>query len=118
MIKKNLSIFLGLSSFIAYFFGFLPFDVNGPSPLKAYIGGSVAIALYLAVCQFIVTKRGSSLNERWHSILTMIAPLAIITLLIWIIAESGHFNKEGISMLASGVIGSLAGAGLARLVKK
>lgn len=50
--------------------------------------------------------------------MVMIAPLAIITLIIWVIAESGHFNKEGISMLASGVIGSLAGAGLARLVKK
>jgi hypothetical protein len=117
MNKKTLSILLGLSSFIAYFAGFLPFDVNGPSPLKAYVGGSVAIALYLAVCQFFVTKKDGSLKENWRSILTMIAPLAIFTLLIWVIAESGHFDKEAISIVGSGLIGTLAGAGIARLVK-
>ncbi|MEI7831428.1 MAG: hypothetical protein WCI31_16735 [Prolixibacteraceae bacterium] len=51
---------LGLSSFIAYFAGLFPFDVKGPSPLKAYVGGSAAIALYPEICQFFVTKKGSN----------------------------------------------------------
>ena len=96
---------------------FLPFDINGPSPLKAYVGGSVAIALYLAICQFFITKKDSSLQENGRSILTMIVPLAIFTLLIWVIAESDHFDKEAISIVGSGLIGSLAGASIARLVK-
>jgi hypothetical protein len=33
------------------------------------------------------------------------------------IAESGHFDKEAISIVGSGLFGVLAGAAIARLIK-
>jgi hypothetical protein len=53
-----ISFSLGLLATPAYFFGVLPFDVNGqPVPLKGIESGSAAVALWLAVCQFLVAWR-------------------------------------------------------------
>jgi hypothetical protein len=53
-----ISVWLGFLALPAFFFGVLPFDVNGqPTPLKGIVSGCAAVALCLAVCQFLVARR-------------------------------------------------------------
>ena len=52
-----ISFLLGFLALPAFFFGVLPFDVNGvPTPLKGIVSGCAAVALCLAVCQFLVAR--------------------------------------------------------------
>jgi hypothetical protein len=73
------------------------------------------LALYLAVCQFLVA-RSSGLLFEWPILFAMVAPLLAMVLLIAAVEKPSTVLAQGIPMLVAGCIGSLAAALLAKLV--
>jgi hypothetical protein len=140
-----ISIILGLFSPIVFIIGAAPFAVHGEASVQAVLAGSIALALYLAVCQFLVARSGgrglrtgiaeiggldgeaislgqhgrggiSGLLFDWPILFAMVAPLLAMVLLIAAVEKPSTVLAQGIPMLVAGCIGSLAGALLAKLV--
>ena len=59
-----LSAILGLFSPLVFMLGAAPFEGGGGNSLKEVVAGSVAIALYLALCQFLVARSARSEERR------------------------------------------------------
>lgn len=139
-----ISFSLGLLATPAYFFGVLPFDVNGqPVPLKGIESGSAAVALCLAVCQFLVTWRSCreadedaaaatgmftlTAGERpretsirlpgWSLMLAMLMPVAGMYCLMWLLDPQAS-EADRLPFMSAGIIGVLAGAALAKATVK
>ncbi len=139
-----ISFSLGMLATPAYFFGVLPFDVNGqPVPLKGIESGSATVALCLAVCQFLVVWKscreadedaaaatgmftftaGARLRETsvrlpgWSLPLAMVAPAAGFFCVMWLLDQQAS-EAGRLPFLSAGIIGVLAGAALAKATVK
>ncbi len=139
-----ISFSLGMLATPAYFFGVLPFDVNGqPVPLQGIESGSAAVVLCLAVCQFWVKWKscreaaedaaaatgmftftaGARPRETsirlpgWSLMLAMLMPVAGPYCLMWL--QDPQASEAGrLPFLSAGIIGVLAGAALAKATVK
>ena len=113
-----LSAILGLFSPIVFFLGAAPFEGGGGNSLKEVLAGSVAMALYLALCQFLVARSAHSAGRTravWSSSLAaMIAPLPVVFLAIAVMEKPGVDLEQDVPMLFAGCSGCLAGALAAR----
>ena len=113
-----LSAILGLFSPLVFFLGAAPFEGGGGDLLKEVLSGSVAMALYLALCQFLVARSAHSAGRTravWSSSLAaMIAPLPVVVLAIAVMEKSGVVLEQDVPMLFAGCTGCLAGALIAR----
>lgn len=112
------SAILGLFSPLVFMLGAEPFEARGGNSLKEVLAGCVAMALYLALCQFLVA-RNARFEDRtlavWSSVSTaMIAPLAVAFLAIVVLEKPGVVLAQGVPMLFAGCTGCLAGALIAR----
>jgi hypothetical protein len=95
-----------------------PFEARGGNSLKEVLAGCVAMALYLALCQFLVARSARSAGSTpavWSSLfVAMIAPLVVAFLAIAIMEKSGVVLEQDVPMLFAGCTGCLAGALIAR----
>jgi hypothetical protein len=136
-----ISVLLGFLALPAFFFGAELFDVNGqPTPLTGIVSGCTAVALCLAVCQFLVA--GSSGGEAaagaaatgmftagqrpreisvllpgWSLPLAMLAPVVGICCLM-LLLDPKPGERTAPAFLSAGIIGVLAGAALAKSTVK
>lgn len=113
-----LSAILGLFSPLVFMLGAAPFEGGGGNSLKEVLAGSVAIALYLALCQFLVARRerfASGTHAVWSSTFAaMIAPVPLAFLAIAVLEKADVVLEQGLPMLFAGCAGCLAGALTAR----
>jgi hypothetical protein len=113
-----LSALLGLFSPIVFILGAEPFEVRGRTSLKEILAGCVALALYLALCQFLVARSAGSKGRTraiWSSTFAaMLAPLAVAFLAMVVLEKPGVVLAQGLPMLFAGGTGCLAGALAAR----
>jgi hypothetical protein len=95
-----------------------PFEARGGNSLKEVLAGCIAMALYLALCQFLVARSARSAGGTravWSSsFVAMIAPLAVAFLAIAVMEKSAVVLEQDVPMLFAGCTGCLAGALLAR----
>src|ERR1035437_2584331 len=81
MAMTVLSAILGLFSPLVGMLGSAPFEVPGTTSLKEGLAGSLAMALYLALCQFLVARSAHSAGRTravWSSnFVAMIAPVPV-----------------------------------------
>ena len=102
--KIVLSVVLGLLSPLVYILGAEPFEVRGENSVQEVLAGGVAVALYLAVCQFLATRNSSGgLRADWPILAAMVAPLLAVCLIM-------GSSDVGVPILLAGSIGCLAGA--------
>ena len=81
-----------------------PFEVRGENSVQEVLAGGVAVALYLAVCQFMATRNSSSgFRADWPILAAMVAPLLAVCLIM-------GSSDVGVPMLLAGSIGCLAGS--------
>lgn len=116
--KIVLSAILGLFSPLVFMLGAEPFEVRGTTSSKEVLAGCVAMALYLALCQFLVA-RNARFEDRtlavWSSTFAaMIAPVPVAFLAIVVLEKPGVVLVQGFPMLIAGCTGCLAGALAAR----
>ena len=118
MAMTVLSAILGLFSPLAFMLGASSFEVRGGTPLKEVLAGSLAMALYLALCQFLVARSAHSAGRTravWSSnFVAMIAPVPVAFLAIVVLEKPGVVLAQGVPMLLAGCTGCLAGALAAR----
>ena len=106
--KIVLSVVLGLLSPIVFIMGAEPFEVRGENSVQEVLAGCIAVALYLAVCQFLAVRNsGSGLRANWPILAAMVAPLLAICLIM--------VSSDRFPILLAGLIGCLAGAAAAHL---
>src|ERR1039457_961341 len=118
MAMTVLSAILGLFSPLVFVLGWAPFQVRGTTSLKEVLAGCVAMALYLALCQFLVARSARFAGDTravWSSsFVAMIAPVAVVVLAIAVMEKPGGVLDQGVPMLLAGCPGCLAGALAAR----
>ena len=119
MAMTILSAILGLFSPLVFMLGAEPFEVRGRNSLKEVLAGCVAVALYLALCQFLVARSARFAGDTravWSSsFVAMIAPVAILFLYNVVSGQGpGVVLEQGVPMLLAGCTGCLAGALAAR----
>ena len=103
-----LSVVLGLLSPLVFIMGAEPFEARGETSIQEILAGCIAVALYLAVCQFMATRNSSSgLRADWPILAAMMAPLLAVVLFIF---ERDAVLTQGVPMLLAGCIGCLAGS--------
>jgi hypothetical protein len=106
--KIVLSVVLGLLSPLVFIMGAEPFEARGETSIQEILAGCIAVALYLAVCQFMATRNSSSgLRADWPILAAMMAPLLAVVLFIF---ERDAVLTQGVPMLLAGCIGCLAGS--------
>ena len=109
--KIVLCVVLGLLSPFVFIMGAEPFEVRGKTSIQEILAGCIAVALYLAVCQFMATRNSSSgLRDDWPLLAAMMAPLLAMVLLIAAVEKGDVVLAQGVPMLLAGSIGGLAGA--------
>jgi hypothetical protein len=83
----------------------------GPLPVKAIVAGCIAVAVYLAACQFLAVLRSrDNWRSRWSVFLVTLTPILADFLLVLAVEKRQVVLSQGVPMLASGFIGNLAGA--------
>ena len=120
-----ISFWLGFLALPAFFFGVLPFDVNGqPTPLKGIVSGFAAVALCLAVCQFLVARSSGSEVDAgdapppgWLLLLAMLAPVVGMCCL-GLLLDPQPSERDAPAFMSASIIGVLAGAVLAKFTVK
>ena len=111
MSRVLLSIFLGLLAPFVFIIGASAFEVVGQNSLKEIVAGSLAVALYLAFCQFCVAPRGSrGFGAKWPTLVAMTAPLLVAVALITLVERPNVLLVQGLPLLISGCFGIFAGA--------
>jgi hypothetical protein len=114
MSKVPQSILLGMPSFVAFIAGAEFFGTPGLTSLKEILAGSVTLAMYQAICQFFLIRKGNlRLRACWPTIAGMNVPLLFILLLIGVAEKLSVVWSQGVPMLLSGFIGTFIGAALA-----
>jgi hypothetical protein len=102
--KIVLSVVLGLLSPLVFILGAEPFEVRGENSVQEVLAGGIAVALYLAVCQFLAVRNsGGGFRADWPILAAMIAPLLAVCLIM-------GSSDVGVPMLLGGSIGCLAGS--------
>jgi hypothetical protein len=99
-----LSVVLGVLSPLVFIMGAEPFEVPGKNSVQEVLAGSIGVALYLAVCQFLAVRNsGSGFRADWPILAAMMAPLLAVCLIM-------VSSDVGVPMLLAGCIGCLAGS--------
>ena len=120
MAMTVLSAILGLLSPFVFIIGVMPFSEHGTVPLKAVLAGSVTLALYLALFQFLVARNARFAGRTravWSSsFVAMIAAVPILFLynLVSGWGAPGVVVEQAVPMLLASCTGCLAGALAAR----
>ena len=111
--KIVLSVVLGVLSPLVFFMGAGHFEGGGGNLVGIVLAGSIAVALYFAVCQFMATRNSSGgLRANWPILAAMVAPLLAVVLFI---LKGDVELTQGVPMVLAGCIGCLAGALAAHL---
>ena len=106
--KIVLSVVLGVLSPLVFFMGAGHFEGGGGNLVGIVLAGSIAVALYFAVCQFMATRNSSGgLRDDWPILAAMVAPLLAVVLFI---LKGDVESTQGVPMVLAGSIGCLAGA--------
>jgi hypothetical protein len=101
--KIVLGLVVGLLSPLVFILGAEPFEAPGKNSVQEALAGSIAVALYLAVCQFLAVRNSSGgFRADWPILAAMAAPLVAIS---FIMEDSSRYL-----ILLAGSIGCLAGA--------
>jgi hypothetical protein len=109
--KIVLSVVLGLLSPLVFILGAEPFEVRGKNSIQEVLAGCIAVALYLAVCQFLAVRNSSSgFRDDWPILAAMMAPVLAMFLFIAAAEKGGVVLAQGVPMLLAGCIGCLAGS--------
>jgi hypothetical protein len=109
--KIVLSVVLGLLSPLVFIMGAEPFEARGKTSVQEVLAGCIAVALYLAVCQFMATRNSSSgFRDDWPILAAMMAPLLAMFLFMAAVEKGGVVLAQGVPMLLAGSIGCLAGS--------
>jgi hypothetical protein len=107
-----LSIVLGLFAPVVAFMAAAMVEVPGQNPIQEPVAGGIAVAIYLAICQFLVTPRGKrTLSANWPTMVAMGAPLVAVCLIA--LAKGRGFRgllHDALPPIAAGCIGIVAGA--------
>jgi hypothetical protein len=105
--KILFSVVAGFFSPIVYILGAEPFEVRGENSVQEVLAGCIAVALYLAVCQFLAARNsGSGFRANWPTLAAMVASLLAVCLIM--VSSDGN-----VPILLAGLIGCLAGAAAA-----
>ena len=137
-----ISVWLGFLAIPALFFGAMLYgDVNGQAPPpKEILSGCAAVALCLAVCEFLVARRSGreaaddavaegmfTARQRppeisvrlpgWALPLAMLAP-AVGFCCLMLLLDPKPGERTVPAFLSAGIIGVLAGAALAKFTAK
>jgi hypothetical protein len=108
------SLVLGMLSPFVFILGAEPFEVHGRNSILEILAGSVALALYLAACQFLVTRKvNGGLGARLPAAIAMAVPLFGSLVLMMAVEKRATVISQGLPMLAAGCLGILTGAALA-----
>ena len=106
--KIVLSVVLGVLSPLVFFMGAGHFEGGGGNLVGIVLAGSIAVALYFAVCQFMATRNSSGgLRDDWPILAAMVAPLLAVVLFI---LKGDVELTQGVPMVLAGSIGCLAGS--------
>ena len=106
--KIVLSVVLGVLSPLVFFMGAGHFEGGGGNLVGIVLAGSIAVALYFAVCQFMATRNSSGgLRDDWPILAAMVAPLLAVVLFI---LKGDVESTQGVPMVLAGLIGCLAGS--------
>jgi hypothetical protein len=106
--KIVLCVVLGLLSPLVFILGAEPFEARGETSIQEVLAGCIAVALYLAVCQFLAVRNSSSrLRDDWPILAAMVVPPLAVVLFIF---ERDAVLTQGVPMLLAGCIGCLAGS--------
>jgi hypothetical protein len=109
--KIVLSVVLGLLAPFVFIMGAEPFEARGKTSVQEVLAGCIAVALYLAVCQFLATRNSSSgIRADWPILAAMMAPLLGMVLFIAAVEKGDVVLAQGVPMLLAGSIGCLAGS--------
>jgi hypothetical protein len=121
IIKIIIAMGLGLLTPFVFILGAAPFEVTGRTSLAEAVSGSVALACYLAFCQFQVALKDERPGSaaRWPVIIALTVPLVAWVVFIACVEEWGTVLTQALPMLAAGICGISVGAVLAaRLAAK
>ncbi len=114
MNKVFLSAILGLPAPVVFILGAELFEVHGKNSFAENLAGCLAVALYLAFCQFWVAPKGrQEFRAKWPTLSAMIAPLLLAVVYIACKQKISFVWAQGILVLVSGCLGSLGGAYIA-----
>ncbi|MGA9624546.1 MAG: hypothetical protein WBQ65_08760 [Bryobacteraceae bacterium] len=106
-----LSVVLGLLSPFVFIMGAEPFEVSGKNSIQEVLAGCIAVALYLAVCQFLVARNsGNRFRADWPILAAMMAPVLAMFFFIAAVEKGDVMLEQGVPMLLAGCIGCLAGS--------
>lgn len=90
------------------------FEENGRNSWREAIAGGIAIAAYLALCEFLLLRRGSrKLRDVWPTLAGAAIPVVLAFALIAMVEKSAVVYMQGVPLLAAGVIGIALGASIA-----
>jgi hypothetical protein len=101
---------LGFLSPFVFFLGAAPFEVSGQNPNMERIGGSLAVALYCAVCQFWLARRSAKpATSSWARLSAMVLPIVATCLLVEVAEGGQSWRYSWGPLLVAGCVGSVAG---------
>ncbi len=105
-----LSFGLGVLSVFAWFFVAESFEVKGQNSAREMVAGGTALAILMALFQFLVSRRAvRSRTARWPALVSMLAPLFAIVMLAAAL-EPRAFLPQAVPMFLTGCAGALAGS--------
>ncbi len=112
--RTLLSLLLGVPSAVVFILGAEPFEVRGGTGTSEIVAGCLALALYLAIAQFLVARKtGRSLRADWVIPVAMAVPLLAEFFLVVAVEKHTVVIRQAIPMLVGGSIGIFAGTRLA-----
>ena len=113
-LKRILSLLgLGVVSPLVYLLGAEPFEVPGQNPIMERVGGSLALVIYCATCQFWFA-RGSAkpLNSKWARLSAMIMPIVATCIVVQFVEDGQSWRYSWVPFLVAGCVGSVLGIAL------
>ena len=101
---------LGILSPLVFFLGAAPFEVPGQNPIMERVGGSLAVAIYCAVCQFWLARISAKpATSSWARLFATVLPTVAICLLIEVAEGGQSWRYSWGPLLVAGCVGSVAG---------
>ena len=101
---------LGILSPLVFFLGAAPFEVPGQNPIMERVGGSLAVAIYCAVCQFWLARRSAKpATSSWARLSAMVLPIVATCLLVQVAEGGQSWRYFWGPLLVAGCVGSVAG---------
>ena len=113
--KIVIAVVLGGLSPLVFIIGAEPFEVSGRTSFAEIFSGSLALAAYLAFCQFKLALKGEEPGSAttWPVGIAMAAPLPVWLAFMACVENYWTVLTQGLPMLAAGCCGIMTGAVLA-----